>query len=797
MIKTAKKALAFTLAASMAFSVAPVAPLASNIALAAEAGTHSSITNIVLSIGNEDATKNSTYQSLKLDKATSVAGYSSKVKVADKAVALIGVAKDSADIPTLADLNAGTAGADAKIDWKDEVTITSADTQIFVKAVDTTKAASTEISITSDGVTGLADQTISVAVQKASQSFKVTGADDKEITNNGSVSVVAGQDVVVTLVGDNIKDILDGLAEEGTDTSKSRFVVADKTVATATYTDHKLTISGAKAGATNIKIYINELNTIFTLTVNVIADTELTATIDGKTYVAKADNKWTLDGKEATPVVYLTQSNQSASVAATANSGAKVTYTPENETYFIVGNDGSISAKLDSDSKVIVGKAKVTIKAEANATSGQSARTATVDVVVIPETKKLVSVSVAGSDGKTIASGEVKVTGIEGSAAKLEVKTTDSETVKLSTKDKTSEAITITSNVNANRINVSVSGDDKIVKYENGTLTAVGKGTATVTVKADPEVDFETESVTLTFDVTVSDKFTDNEIVVTGAPIILTEKQLTGTVSASAKYGNTLSYELATKKDGKYEVVTDKYSTIDISLNATTKEVTYKNNGSSGTIYVKVSSASAVETAENPEPVYVEVQYGALKESDLSIAAKKITATIGDTVSAGAKVTGQELEYVSDDATVATVAADGTITAVGAGTAVITVKAIGNGVYKSAEKDITVVVSAKAKAVNPITVAAKKATVKYSKVKKAKVTLAVSKVLTIKNAKGTKTFTKKSGNAKITINKSTGKVTIKKGLKKGTYSVKVAVKAAGNASYKAKTVTKTFKVVVK
>ena len=61
-----------------------------------------------------------------------------------------------------------------------------------------------------------------------------------------------------------------------------------------------------------------------------------------------------------------------------------------------------------------------------------------------------------------------------------------------------------------------------------------------------------------------------------------------------------------------------------------------------------------------------------------------------------------------------------------------------------------------------------------------------------------KTYKKVSGNKKILINKTTGKVTLKKGLKKGTYKVKVKVQAAGNASYKAsawKTVT--FRVKVK
>ena len=38
---------------------------------------------------------------------------------------------------------------------------------------------------------------------------------------------------------------------------------------------------------------------------------------------------------------------------------------------------------------------------------------------------------------------------------------------------------------------------------------------------------------------------------------------------------------------------------------------------------------------------------------------------------------------------------------------------------------------------------------------------------------------------------------VKKGLKKGTYKVKVNVKAAGNADYKAKTAPVTFTVTVK
>ena len=103
------------------------------------------------------------------------------------------------------------------------------------------------------------------------------------------------------------------------------------------------------------------------------------------------------------------------------------------------------------------------------------------------------------------------------------------------------------------------------------------------------------------------------------------------------------------------------------------------------------------------------------------------------------------------------------------------------------------------KAVNPLTIKAKTVKVKFSAVKKKAQTLAVSKVITFsKKGQGTLSYAKVSGNKKITLNKKNGKVTVAKGLKKGTYKVKVKVKAAGNANYKASAYkTVTFKIQVK
>ena len=85
------------------------------------------------------------------------------------------------------------------------------------------------------------------------------------------------------------------------------------------------------------------------------------------------------------------------------------------------------------------------------------------------------------------------------------------------------------------------------------------------------------------------------------------------------------------------------------------------------------------------------------------------------------------------------------------------------------------------KAVNPLYAKGKTASAKRSRT----VTLKRSKVMTVKKNKGKLSFRMLKGNKKISINKKTGKITVKKGLKKKTYSVTVKVSAAGDKQYKA------------
>lgn len=179
----------------------------------------------------------------------------------------------------------------------------------------------------------------------------------------------------------------------------------------------------------------------------------------------------------------------------------------------------------------------------------------------------------------------------------------------------------------------------------------------------------------------------------------------------------------------------------------------------------------------------------------ISLSAATKTVKVGNTATLGvtctpSTATNKTMLFSSSNTKVATVSAKGVITGKAAGSAVITVKSM-QGAFKATCK-VTVV-----KKANPMTVRGKTARVYYSKLKKRNQTLLRSKVLAVNNAKGNVTYIKKSGKSKITIAKSTGKVTVKKGLKKGTYKVKVAVKAAGNATFKAFTKNVTFIIRVK
>lgn len=122
----------------------------------------------------------------------------------------------------------------------------------------------------------------------------------------------------------------------------------------------------------------------------------------------------------------------------------------------------------------------------------------------------------------------------------------------------------------------------------------------------------------------------------------------------------------------------------------------------------------------------------------------------------------------------------------------------GGGSSSSQTSSGTKKASAKKKA-NPITVKGKTASVSVDKLAKGSVTVARKKAMSLSKAKGKVTYKKLKGNKKITINKTSGKIKLKRGLKKGVYKVKIKVRAAGTSKYKprSRTTTVTVRVVGK
>lgn len=86
---------------------------------------------------------------------------------------------------------------------------------------------------------------------------------------------------------------------------------------------------------------------------------------------------------------------------------------------------------------------------------------------------------------------------------------------------------------------------------------------------------------------------------------------------------------------------------------------------------------------------------------------------------------------------------------------------------------------------NPMKASGKTVKVSHKKLKKKKHTIKRAKIISIKNAVGKLTYSKKSGSANIIVNKKSGDVTVAKKTKKGTYCFTVVVKDAGDDTHRA------------
>ncbi len=779
--KTVKRSLAFTLAASLAFGAAPISGFAGvpKVAQAAEtAGTYTTAKSITLTTGTTN------YFELG-NIGTALTGFVGSEKLAIKL---------NENDKTIA----GIALSESPENWLDKIELardTAGTPKIYVKGL---KAGTATIKLValdgSNNEIASSVQNIDVSVSDLVKNVIVKDKDSKALDDLATISMVNKKTAEVSVELNNIS--ADGFGVT-TDYTAKGIYVEDTGIATAAYANNKITFTGVKAGTTKVYIYIPTENIRRQFTLSVAEDTVLSATLDGATYSIGTDKKWTKENKVVNaPVIYLNNSAKTAQINAVSSNGKPVTFSSTGD--IVVGSDGSISAKLDAAGKVTTGNAKVTFGVAGDADKNMSPiEGIEVNVVITSDPVKVAKVEAFNSENKSLGKSEGSftvagdtVTGVPGVPAAE----ADQAVIKLSTKDKTSETFTIESNIDEKYVDITVKSGSEFIKLEGKTITAVKKGSASIEVKAKgDESTLSNATATVVFKVEVLDKNVNN--VITASPIFLNKDKLTDTIKASATHGNKLSYYLAKEVDGKL-VATDKDSdpSYDVTVNKLTGEVTYKNTTRSGFCYIAVVAADDVADSVKPEDAFVKVTYGdyVKKASDLAVASAKISVKAGESVSCGATST-QELTYTSDDEAVATVASDGTITGVSAGTAVITIKAAANDEFNEGEKSVTVVVSKNA---NTLSAKGKSVKVSLAKLNKKDQKVKASAAVKVAKAVGKVTYVKKSGNKAVKVAKN-GKITVKKGLKKGTYKVKVTVKAAGNASYNKASKTVTVKIVVK
>ena len=247
------------------------------------------------------------------------------------------------------------------------------------------------------------------------------------------------------------------------------------------------------------------------------------------------------------------------------------------------------------------------------------------------------------------------------------------------------------------------------------------------------------------------------------------------------------------------------------------QEAMTEENGEYVPMQVFVPIMDAITAGTGKQNVYLKLDYSTLKKTTAddkdfaetekaptdpsAIKAQTITVTVKNIKGVVSKKYGDKafylgakaktgLTYKSSNTKIATVDSKGKVTIKGVGTVKITITAKASTSYKAATKTMTIKV-AKATPVLKTKITSK--AISYSALRKK------SQVFTLgasTSSKGTLTYAKASGSSAFTVNRTNGKITVKKGLKKGTYKIKVKIYSKATTRYNAgsKTVLVTVKV---
>jgi len=706
-----KKGLALVLAAATAFTFAPVANLGSAITANA-ADTNQTERQNATNVANANdvemtrGTKTAYYYQYK--QANLGATY--YVSSSNPGSVII----ERATVAGNTGITASSAAFDGSVDTGDASQLVVADGKAFIVeavgvgssviTVKTSKGASTEIN----------HFTIKVNEKSDTPNFSLAGHGTPVVNAITSVSTTSANEVTVFSTTDQqTAAAVDKLSVSNSDLGHG-FTIASASVpsVSADYVTAQLQTSGSDSG----EVYLRFLK-VGTATVNLsLQDTNennkgvnITLTFN----IKKADSTLKVDNSEITnntnttaqglKTITLTEANSTADLGATLADARG----DEALSYFIykVDKDGlpdsttlkanatkltaaatlsTTDAKYAQSGDLTIANGKVSATANAlnnveqyyaiavaNKASTSANKVGWIRVVSIRNTKLFtnVALNVDGKDYKAAAKYNADGSTADGSA---------NAALEMSMQDFTSADFTATGNGTALAASEITSSDPSTVAVDGTKLVAKKVGTSIITfTKKSDTTHYGNASISLT--VTVSNRYVKNEI--TADDITLSKAKLTAQINAKSNPVTTYHYAVGNGTADKWTDQSDSHITV-----SATGLVTFNGNGF-GTTQIRITGDPTTNAAA-PKAKVINVTYSSITEPDLEVTTKSLKLDAGETGSIVA--TGTALTYTSSDEDVATVDANGTVTAVAEGTAVITVKSAGSATV-SPDSDIVIV----------------------------------------------------------------------------------------------------------
>lgn len=287
-----------------------------------------------------------------------------------------------------------------------------------------------------------------------------------------------------------------------------------------------------------------------------------------------------------------------------------------------------------------------------------------------------------------------------------------------------------------------------------------GSGTQNVYLK----LDYSTITRTTEDDADFAETETPPDV-----PVKIQDQTISGTSSFNKKYGDK-AFSLGAKAKTKMSYRSDKTSVATVDSKGT---VTIRGAGTA-----KITITAAEENGYRKASKTVTVKVAKANQT-VSTGRTSYTVTLGSKAfSLGAKAPGK-LTYKSSNTKVAVVDRYGKVTAKGAGTIKITVYAASSSNYNAASRTVAVRVN---KAAPAIRVKITSANVRYTNLRTRVQTVALGASV---NSRGTLSYQKVSGSGVITVDRRTGRLSVRKGTRRGTYKVKVRIRSAARGIYNA------------